>query len=329
MHNSTEIYHNGITFTVAYATELLGVISILCEDQEAICDAGAEWGNGPYRNEVLSRFSAWRGSEVTKMLEKLSDDYNFNYDAPVELFLQRTHGIPLDLDALCRHRKEIPQPRMDRFLHLVSRFEEESGFQAFYDAHRQQYEAVIRHFITDYDLFRPLDFLTDYLEIASENNYCVNFMMGITNSNYGVTVGKHIYANLCPEPGDRFSPLPDYSGSTIYWTTLIVHEFAHSFINPAVAKYSDRIRRIDLAPYRDILKEMMYGESLETYIIETIIRAIECLYVERRFPAAHEEYVQVYEQEGFVRIRQIEEQLRRKGGMPDIEKLIGKFYTGS
>ena len=56
MKKSVEINHRGMTFSVEYATELLGVISILCGDQDAICDAGAEWGNGEYRNEVLCLF---------------------------------------------------------------------------------------------------------------------------------------------------------------------------------------------------------------------------------------------------------------------------------
>lgn len=44
MNKSVEINHRGMTFSVEYAIELLGVISILCGDQDAICDAGAEWG---------------------------------------------------------------------------------------------------------------------------------------------------------------------------------------------------------------------------------------------------------------------------------------------
>lgn len=158
MKKSVEIYHRGMIFSVEYATELLGVISILCENQDAICDAGAEWGNSEYRNEVLAHFDAWKGCEVTKILETLSDDYNFNFDAPVDLFLQRKHGFEPNLEVLCRHRKSIPPELFSHFLDLVDRSEIQSGFSEFYEAHRTYYEVTLRRFIEDYDAFQPLDF---------------------------------------------------------------------------------------------------------------------------------------------------------------------------
>lgn len=238
MQNSVEIRHNGIMFSVEYATELLGVISILCEDQDAVCDAGLERCNAEYRNDVLAFFSDWKGAEVTKLLERFSDDYNFNYDAPVDLFIQLKHGVHPDIESLCRHRKPIPTALFDHFLKLVRQFEAESNFESFYEKHRQYYEQIIEHFITDYNLFCPLDYLVDYWGNAKANHYHINLMLGITNSNYGVTVGNHLYANLRPYGKTRFAPMPDYSYSPIYWTTLIVHEFAHSFVNPICAEYS-------------------------------------------------------------------------------------------
>lgn len=314
MQSSVQIQHNGILFSVEYAVELLGVLSILCNDQEAVCDAGAERCNQEYRNQVLRFFHRWKGSEVTQLLERFSDDYNFNYDAPVDLMLQLKHQAPLDLDALCLHRKPIPPGLFQRFLDLVDQFEAESNFKAFYDAHREYYKTVLLHFIADYDTCCPLDFLISYLGILPGNCYHINLMLGITNSNYRVTVGNHIYANLCPNPRSRFAPMPDYSYSPIYWTTLIVHEFAHSFVNPICARYRSQIQNIDPSAYRSILKELMYGTSLETYINETIIRAIECLYVQLHFASCHEEYVQDYEHEGFIKIRQMERLLTDNTG---------------
>ena len=180
MNNSVEINHKGITFSVEYVTELLGVISVLCNDQDAICDAGAEWGNEEYRNEVLTHFDAWKGCEVTKLLEKLSDDYNFNFDAPVDLFLQRKHGLEPDWEALCRHRKPIPPELFRHFLDLVDQFEVQSEFADFYEAHRPYYETVLHRFIEDYDLFQPLDFLTEYLGVAIEKRYHVNLILFTT-----------------------------------------------------------------------------------------------------------------------------------------------------
>lgn len=328
MNKSVEINHRGMTFSVEYATELLGVISVLCNDQDAICDAGAEWGNGEYRNEVLARFDAWRDCEVTKILEKLSDDYNFNFDAPVDMFLQRKHGLEPNMEALCRHRKPIPPELFSHFLDLVGQFEAQSGFVDFYEAHRPYYETVLHRFIEDYDSFQPLDFLTEYLGCVTEKRYHVNLMLGITNSNYGVTVGEDLYANCCPNGKSRFAPMPDFSYSPIYWTTLIVHEFAHSFVNPISARNSERIAEINIDSYRDTLHELMYGDSMETYINETIIRAIECLYVRKYFAEQHDGYVKDYVDEGFCKISEVEELLAGMNGSSleaEFEKILSVF----
>lgn len=305
MEKGIQIFHQGIHFTVSYATELLGVMSILCNDQDAVCDAGAELCNAEYRNEILCFFSDWKVSEVTKLLERFSDEYNFNYDAPVDLMLQLQAGVSLDMNRLLLHRKPIPQAQFDHFVDLIFRFEAESRFREFYDAHRPYYEDCIRRFIADYDAYAPLNYLTNYLNMTSGPSFHINLMLGITNSNYGVTVGNDLYANLCPYHKTRFASMPDYSCSPIYWTTLIVHEFAHGFVNPVTARHRQRIGHIDPAPYREIMKEMMYGESLETYINETIIRALECQYVARNFPSSYEEYVRDYEDMGFFLIRQV------------------------
>lgn len=326
MKQSIEINHRGMIFSVEYATELLGVISILCGDQDAICDAGAEWGNREYRNDVLAYFDAWKGCEVTRILEKLSDDYNFNFDTPVDLFLQRKHGVAPDLAVLCRHRKPIPPELFHHFLDLVDQFEMQSGFSEFYEAHRAYYEVTLWRFIADYDAFQPLDFLTEYLAVAVEKRYHVNLMLGITNSNYGVTVGEDLYANCCPNGKSRFMPMPDFSCSPIYWTTLIVHEFAHSFVNPISARNTKRIAEIAPVSYRDTLHKMMYGESMETYINETIIRAIECLYVRRYFADQHDGYVKDYAEEGFCKISEVEALLAGMSGS-SLEAEFGKILS--
>lgn len=246
----------------------------------------------------------------------------------MDLFLQRKHGVEPDLEVLCRYRKPIPPELFSHFLDLVDRFEMQSGFSEFYEAHRVYYEVTLRRFIEDYDAFQPLDFLTEYLAVDTERRYHVNLMLGITNSNYGVTVGENLYANCCPNGKSRFMPMPDFSNSPIYWTTLIVHEFAHSFVNPISERNMERIAEIDLASYCDTLHQMMYGDSMETYINETIIRAIECLYVCRYFADQYDAYVKDYVDEGFCKIREVEDLLAGMSGSSleaEFEKILSVF----
>ena len=129
-------------------------------------------------------------------------------------------------------------------------------------------------------------------------------MFGITNANYGVNLGDKIYANLAPNASNRYIGFPDYSFDKLYWTTLIVHEFAHSFINPFTEVYRDIIAQKNIKPYAKILKTLHYGTSLETYINETVIRAIECMYIKNYFPDNFDEYINDYYDEGYCKIKE-------------------------
>lgn len=316
MPSPVSILHRGVTFTVDPATELLGVLSILCENQDAVCDAGRERCNKQYRDEVLSFFAPFRGCTVTKQLETFSDRYNFNYDAPVALFLHLFHGMPVNREELFRFRKPIPDEAFDAFIQSAYRFRRESCFDAFYDSHQAMYEQLLHHFIADYDQYDPLGFLQNYLKTPPDHDYCINLMTGVTNSNYGVALGNTLCTNICPNHRTRYAPLPDFSFQPIYWTTLIVHEFAHPFVNPIVYQHTAAVSTIDKAPYHTLLQELMYGDSMETYIAETLIRAIECLYVQKVFPDKHEDYLQEYMDEAYIHIRAAEQMLLAHDGEP-------------
>ena len=80
--------------------------------------------------------------------------------------------------------------------------------------------------------------------------------------------------------------------------------------------------------YRETLHELMYGDSMETYINETIIRAIECLYVSKYFAEQHDGYVKDYVDEGFCKISEVEELLAGMNGgslEAEFEKILSVF----
>ncbi len=292
-----------ITFCVDYYVELLGVLFILCDDQEAIQEAGCVRCNEQYVEEVRKYFKNTGYEKLTSTLALFSDKYYFNYDAPVALMLMLSGGYPIDKEALFKEREVIPDCLFDAFIRDLLIFEKASNFNAFYTQHFPMYETIIRHFIEDYDNYNSHDYLLSYLKIQPDCQFCINFMLGITNGNFGVSVGNQIYANIMPYRKSRYAPLPDYSYEPIYYSTLILHEFAHSFINPLTASYADRINKIDIAKYAQQLDEFCYGDSLETLINETIIRALECMYVREYFEKWYEPYIQEYEEEGYLKIR--------------------------
>ncbi len=299
------IKRNGLTFCVDYYVELLGVLCILCENQEAIHDAGSPVCNDEYVREVKDFFKDADSVKLTNALEVFSKQYYFNYDAPVHLMLMLSNNQPIDKEALFREREIIPDELFDQFIQDLLMFEKASDFAAFYTQHLPMYETIIDRFIGDYAQYNSHQYLLSLLNAAPEFDYYINFMVGITNANYGATIGNKVYCNICPYHKTRYGEMPDYSYSPIYYSTLVLHEFAHSFINRSVAEYRDEIALIGIEPYEQVLEDCYYGDSIETLINETIIRAIECLYVREKFAQYYSQYVQDYTEEGYAKIEEV------------------------
>ena len=317
--------YDNIIFTVNYYTELLGVLSILSENQLAIKEAGIERKNSEYRDDVLDYFGEYKYNPVTLMLELFSEQYYFNYDAPVSLFLHLEHKNTINRKSLCEDRKLIDKQKFNDFIKSIEEFAEVSNYNDFYRKHKTTYLKVIDNFIDDYKHYDPLTFLLTFLDIKTANKYIVNFMLGITNGNYGVNIKNNIYANLRPYRKSRYNDFPDFSYSPIYYTTLILHEFAHAFINPLIKGFNQIINNINISKYDEILERFDYGDNLTVYIAETVIRAIECLYVKQQFPTEHEAYIQDNVKEGFILIREVENILISKNKDSRLNEIINVF----
>lgn len=99
---------------------------------------------------------------------------------------------------------------------------------------------------------------------------------------------------------------------------MILHEFTHAFINPLIKKFERIINKIDI-------NKFAYGDSLSVYIAETVIRAIECIYVKQQFPTEHEAYIQDNVKEGFILIRGVENILISKNKDSRLNEIINVF----
>ncbi len=316
------IKKGNVNLCVDYFVELLGVLYILCRDQEAVCEAGTARCNEKYINEVKEYFKDHDHSRLTKTLELFSDEYNFNYDAPVLLMLMLSNREAIDKDTLFHDRIVIPDGIFDKFIDDLKEFERRSDFKRFYELHIPMYRTVIENFVSDYEKYNSHEWLVSFMGGNTGKEYYINFMIGITNANYGADIGNKIYANLRPYYKTRYGELPDYSYDPLYFSTLIVHEFAHSFINPLTACKRDEIKIIDPEKYAEVLEEFAYGNSVETLINETVIRGLECLYVKENFKSIYDKYVNAYIDDGFCRINEVIRVIENK---MDIQRIIELF----
>lgn len=318
-----QIRYKNINYMVNYWTELLGVMFIICDNQEDIKMAGAEYGNARYRDEIIRNFLPFSNHPAISMLKKLSLEYFFIYDAPVTLFLMISEN-KISLKKLCKWRRPIEKPLFDNFLNAIKDFEKVSGFEKFYSSHSKFYSKCIHEFISDLNKFSPIVFLYKTLNTKSTKTLNINLMCGITSANYGIFVNNKLFANIRPYKFSRGHNLPCFSYEPIYFTTLILHEFAHPYINPLVEK-SVKKYKPSSAKYTKYLKNFDYGDNMFVYISETIIRAIECLYVYSNFNDNYEDYVNTYIDEGFVMINQVVKILQNNSPTKSLKKLVDKI----
>lgn len=292
-----------VNYMVNYYTELLGVMYVLCDGCEAIKQGGDERCNSIYRNEIISRFSTFSEHNAIKTLKKLAKDYYFNYDAPVLLSLMLFENN-VCRRTLCRQRMLIERNLFKNFINEIYDFETQTNFIKFYSEHKDVYLKYINEFVNDVKRFDPIGFLYKTLNIRRGKTLNINLMCAVTNANYGVMVKNKLYANIRPYKYSRVEGEPCFSYEPIYYTTLILHEFAHSFINDVVFECLESIC-IDKTNYLSVFENFDYGENIGVYIAETIIRAIECLYVRHVFKNDFESYVEGYINDGFVKIKNV------------------------
>ena len=327
--NSVVIRNGNVNFTVNYWTEILWVMFILCDDQNAIKQAGAERGNANYRKEVIDRFSIFSEHSAIKLLQKLSKEYYFNYDAPVLLFLMLSEN-KVCRRTVCKQRMSIERSLFRTFIDEIKDFEDKINFKSFYNEHVSFYTKCIEEFISDLSIYSPIEFLYKTLNIKSRKSLNINLMCAVTSANYGVFVNNKLYANIRPYKYSKVEGEPCFSYEPIYFTTLVLHEFAHSFVNSLVFDCVNE-SGVDGKKYASELKNFEYGENVGVYIAETFIRALECLYVKQVFSTNYNEYVSDYISEGFVKLEKViqlfETQTEREGESIKLKELVNQVVS--
>lgn len=170
----------------------------------------------------------------------------------------------------------------ERFLELLSDFYRESGFHAFYAAHRPVYDRAVEVF-RDSVLagFHPGWYAAFYGTAPGER---FRIILGINNGhgNYGVSRRlrgrpKEVCAIICYR-ADSLG-MPAYS--TKSHLSLLIHEFNHSFINPLLERHREAVRPVAeylLDHSRYVMRSQAYG-TWPTLVNESLVRAAVIRYM--------------------------------------------------
>lgn len=237
----------------------------------------------PYAADVEKHFARFFGDDerqchaVIVMARKLRKERGISFDAVMSLAVH--------CDEKMRYPYDRPLERLDHrwrmedvraFLALVRHFREASKFDAFFAAHRALYDAAVASHREIAEKSADVGWFDGFFGRKAEAKTVV--ILGLLNGpmNYGVGVrhpdGRETLTPVLgmyrfddrgvPQPVPRFVP-------------LLVHEIAHSYVNPIVDRHAALLAE-PAAPLFRVKAPQMLKQAYSSWKImmyESIVRA--------------------------------------------------------
>jgi hypothetical protein len=271
-----------LVIAVDRRVELMSIVARLAEYEEYAAPAST-----PYARAVDAHFATWREHPVVAQMRALRKSPGIGYNAVVGF------GVYLDeqLQPVRPLAPPLPglDPRwngvdMEALLFELQDFAKVSGFEAFFAAQAPYFAKVEARVRGALDGYR----IVEWFEA----------MFGPRDATFrvapGLLTGTHAYGQFSVDaagreqifqvlylPPGRDDGLPRPDRATIY---TLVHEFAHSYVNPALDARQD-VFLAALQPlfdrFRVVMERQKYG-AIGTVANESVVRALVVLYARDR-----------------------------------------------
>ncbi|MGI6359117.1 MAG: DUF4932 domain-containing protein [Bacillota bacterium] len=268
-------------------------------------------GNEYYR-ALRDFFSDYQSHEAIKLAQELTN-LGYTYDAPIA-FICHLGPLP-DLELQHEYSEYIVgrahgRERLERFRSALKDLAAESNFMEFYRSWQPRYQQWVEAANMDGEMV--VNWLEQFFgQEASEFQIILAPAM-FPGGGYGATVttaeGEKISFQVVRERGESTAEPSFPSGLGLEYLSL--HEWGHSFVNPALEARSDLVGRL-VRFFRPVSREMKaqaYG-SVHVFMNEQVLRAVttlaaEELYGQERYEQflANEMDASFYLTEGIVNI---------------------------
>ncbi len=297
---------------------------------------GPEFNQGriwSYVREVKRHFGDFDDHPVVKLAVKLRSTRLMSCDGPMSLAAHVDRDLrprkafeewPWGLDTRWEKQERA------EFIEKLQQFAAETKFNEFFKAHGALYETGIRScqavmaqrdLRTWLDQFFGVEGSGDLRLVLGflngPNNYGVRFTAGETSEKYAV-IGV---------------PLFDPDGNPVFRPKQLAtaaHEFCHSFVNPIVDKYMDRLQRAGeriYAAHAFAMRRIGY-QKWQSVMYESAVRACVASFVRHSFEP---KYLQYYLDEeaglGFVWTKDLSELLKKYEGNRDKYPTFESFFN--
>ena len=232
--------------------------------------------NSPYSKDVLNYFESFSSHEVVSMTDSLSQKHLFVSDAPVTFMLHLSQLPELEQQIVYTDNlmeRGGGSDNLEQYRKLVKQFAETSNVETFWNSKIKFYNQILDLTIAEVNERDVIKVLEDY-HLDTKESYDIIIMPSF-NGGVGPQItdddGRNmIYACFAPTNMKDDIPYLD-EGSLLF---MVWHEFGHSFVNPIVDKYSDKIASAGLyEPIKSYMLRQGYT-NWEICVYELVVRAI-------------------------------------------------------
>ena len=322
---------NGINITVDKRTMLLGIIMHISNYHNKWKDSGQfdDAENKYLIEEINTKFSKYKDDNIIKLFDELTEDGDFSFDAPFNLFLQLDDNYKADkIDDYVFKNRLNSNNQIFEFINGLSDFAQKIGFDEYYEEHKEEFEKYVSSMAKAFELYDVGQFFKDYYGLKSDKEFNVNLVPFITKSALSCDTKDSISSCIPIYPHSKKENLYDLGGNEKYFLTLPIHEFSHGFVNPITEQYKLVDENTNI--FDDIREEMskqFYPSDIEI-LNEHIVRAITArsiLYMHKD-QEWYEREIEIQKGMGFIYIDNIIESLESYENNRDKYPNFAKFY---
>ncbi|HUA99954.1 MAG TPA: DUF4932 domain-containing protein [Terracidiphilus sp.] len=241
-----------------------------------------------YSQDIDRYFAPYRDDPAVKMAQTLERTRGVSFDAVMAMAISLSP--PPALQPLVPFSDSVPDPRWgiqgsEKFLPLLRDFYRDSKFEEFYRAHSVFYQLAESRFATT---LSAVDFgwYSRFYGEAPKLTYHLILGMNNGGGNYGPRLvhpdgSMELFSIIGCWTHDN-ADNPTYPPDKGYLSTII-HEFNHSFVNPAVSQHwgefssAEKLYAVVAAP----MQRIAYANA-QTMVDESLVRAAVIVYFQDR-----------------------------------------------
>ncbi|MEO8840605.1 MAG: DUF4932 domain-containing protein [Kofleriaceae bacterium] len=289
---------------VDHRIETLAIIDRLARSPEAT------QATGPYAREVDVAMAPFADHAAVAMASAMRAK-GFGFEQPMDLAI----------------RLDAPPPELATYAAAIAQFATDAKVEDFLAAH-QRYIADVEHaFTAQIDANNPVAFFRDVFgETGTHFTVVPALLQG--PQNYGVHRDREAYQLI------GLGTVDDHGLPTAIDGDLIVHEMAHSFVNPAIDRHAAELDAAATSLFALVAPAMdaQHYTTPRIMLYESVVRAVTSLYVRRhRGDRAAADAIRGEVRRGFVWTAELEATIGKQHAH-DLEALmpvIAKFFIAT